>query len=57
MKITKGTTEYTVTENTKNWIIVYSKGKLIVEYKISKSECKTFEELKQRVIISEEFGG
>ena len=57
MKIIKGTTEYSVSERSEYWIVSYSAGKLIVEYKIFKSECATFDELKHRIITSDEFGG
>lgn len=57
MKITKGTNEYSVSERSEYWLVSYTAGKLIVEYKVFKSECETFNELEQRILTSDEFGG
>lgn len=57
MKITKGTIEYTVSERSDYWCVSYSAGKLVVEYKVPKAECETFEELEHRILTSDEFGG
>lgn len=57
MKITKGTNVYSVSERSEYWLVSYTAGKLIVEYKVFKSECETFNELEQRILTSDEFGG
>lgn len=57
MKITKGKIEYAVSEHSSSWTVSYSAGKLVVEYKIPKSECATLNELEERILSSDEFGG
>lgn len=57
MIIKKGNFEYTISEHSEHWTVLYSAGKLTVEYKVPKAECERFEELKHRVLTSDEFGG
>jgi len=57
MRITKGKMVYTIAEHMNGWIISYTSGKLVVEFKISKTECATFSELKNYILTSDEFGG
>ena len=57
MKITKGTIEYAISEHSNSWTVSYSEGKLVIEYKIPKSECTTLKELEHRILTSDEFGG
>lgn len=57
MKITKGKIEYAISENSNSWMISFSEGKLVVEYKIPKSVCSTLNELEKLILTSDEFGG
>ncbi len=57
MIIKKGNFEYTISEYGEYWSVSYSAGKLTVEYKVPKAECESLEDLEQRILTSDEFGG
>lgn len=57
MKIKKYNLEYTISEYSKYWSVSYSSGKLTVEYKVPKAECESLDDLEQRILTSDEFGG
>lgn len=57
MKIQKCNFEYTISEHSEYWSALYSAGKLKIEYKVPKAECESLEDLKQRILTSDEFAG
>ena len=50
MYITKNGIEYTVTEYRDKWTVKADSGKLSVAFDVSKSICKTSEELREYVL-------
>lgn len=55
MKLEKNGKTYEVIENSKKWVINAMAGKVVLKYEISKTDCETYEELKQYMEDSKMF--
>ncbi len=55
MCITKNRKDYSVTEYSGKWTVKADSGKLSVAFDVSKSICKTFDELREYVLKNDLF--